>query len=144
MHSHHSPDHHVHTPHRCIPRQGQLRVVLTLEPHGAGFHHRHPRLEGLRPHFLQPSDFELVDVRCNEGCACVDGFAELVGRELPAEDARGLGVEDAVFVAGRREVVGGEHYVGRVEGQVIELGEGGEIGDGIVGVCAGGGSWCDC
>ena len=136
MHSHHSPDHHVHTPHRRVPRQRQLRVVLTFESHGAGFHHRHPRLERLRPHFLQPSDFELVDVRCNEGCACVDGFAELVGRELPAEDAGGLGVEDAVLVAGWGEVVGGEHNVGWVERQIIELRKGGEVGDGVVGVCA--------
>lgn len=121
------PDHNVHAPHRRIPRQTQLGVVFALESYRAALDHGHSRLETRRPRLLQARDLELVDAVGESFGGGVDGLAELVGGELPAKDAGGLGVEDGVFVSGWREVVGGEHDVGRVEGEVVELGEGGQV-----------------
>jgi hypothetical protein len=47
---------------------------------------------------------------------------------LPAEDSRGFGVADGVLLGGARVLVGGEHDVGGVEGQIVELGIWGEVG----------------
>lgn len=51
----------------------------------------------------------------------VHGVAEIPGADIPGEGTRGFGVDDGVFALVGVGLVGGEHHIGRVEGQVVEL-----------------------
>ncbi len=61
------------------------------------------------------------------GCF-VDGFAQWIGGQLPAEDSGGFSVADGVLLGGVRVLIGGEHDVWGVEGEIVELRIWGEVG----------------
>jgi hypothetical protein len=90
-------------------------MIRTFEPHRGRLHHRNFNRQNGRVRLLQPGAIKFIDAVGNLLSGDVDGFAETVGRELPAEIAGGLGVSNGVFLRGGRRLVCGEHYVGGIE-----------------------------
>nr|POE56574.1 hypothetical protein CFP56_33546 [Quercus suber] len=127
----HDPaDDDVDAAHRRVAGQAQGGVVLALELDRAGLDQGAVDAPGRL--LVEAGVRELVHGGRDPFGGGVDGLAEVPGRHVPAELARGLGVDGAVLAPRAGVLVGREHDVGRIEGQVVELRVGGQVVDGGV------------
>ena len=82
-------------------------MILAFKPDWTRFYHWYLHRKDTRPRLFQRCAFEFVDVVGEVLCCGVDGGAEGVGGELPAEVAGGFGVVDCVFAVVAGGALGG-------------------------------------
>lgn len=127
VHADDAADDHVDGAHGRVAGEADGLDVLALEADGAGGDHGDLGLEVLGPRLGQAGAVELVDVSGHAFGGDVDGLAQVVRGQLPAEDARGLGVVDRVLAGALKRLVAAEHDQRRVEAQVVELAIGRQV-----------------
>lgn len=127
VHADDAADDHIDGAHGRVAGEADGLDVLALEADGAGGDHGDLGLEAPGPRLGQAGAVELVDVGGHALGGDVDGLAQVVRGQLPAEDARGLGVVDRVLARALQRLVAAEHDQRRVEAQVVELAIGRQV-----------------